>query len=338
VLDLPYDPAASRVLLLDESGSVTASRAVGGALPSLTLDVREQADSVLWVDWTATGGGPDVDFRLEYAANGDGAWRPLTPSIASAPTRISRTALERGERPTIRLIASNGAGWVAEERRLDLTDMQIVRRWPVPGAQDPDGAVGITLNGALDPGALGAGLLHVRGDDGSDVPGRLAWDEGTLTLWFEPHAPLPPGRRWTVTVAPSLRDRWGNRISGESTWSFRSAPDVEPPRVVDSRPFDGDLTLPPSTRPVVLFDEPLGGDLTAALRLEQLDGTPVAGTTRWAPEPRALIFLPEQPLALRTTYRLIVSPSVADEAGNSIGDLPPITFTTAGLIQPGGGR
>jgi hypothetical protein len=139
-------------------------------------------------------------------------------------------------------------------------------------------------------------------------------------------------------VSERLTDRWGNRLRRGFEWSFRTEADTRPPRIASTTPRNGDITIAVTVQPAVTFDEPLAEGMEAALRLETIEGRPVAGSIRHETGERRLVFEPAQELERNTTYRLVVSSELRDRAGNPLGTVAPITFTTGGHISAGGWR
>ena len=104
--------------------------------------------------------------------------------------------------------------------------------------------------------------------------------------------------------------------------------DVTPPQITDRFPAGGQ-DAPVSTTVTVTFSEDLDASTVGANAL-QLQGPngPIAGSVSYDAQKHQLSFTPDAPLQSLTTYAVTLSGTVADKAGNPIGQDVNWNFST----------
>lgn len=75
----------------------------------------------------------------------------------------------------------------------------------------------------LDPASVSSGALTVTGDDNSTVAGAVEYDASRNAMVFRQSQDLY-GRRYTATVAASVKDLEGNAMGRSYSWSFTVDP------------------------------------------------------------------------------------------------------------------
>jgi fibronectin type 3 domain-containing protein len=115
------------------------------------------------------------------------------------------------------------------ELRPDTTPPRVVDPFPAPGTASADarGAVTATFTEAIDAATVGPDSIELRDETGTRVPGAVGYDAVTRTLHLAPSAPLAYGASYAATVrggAGGVRDRAGNPLAGDVTWTFATAP------------------------------------------------------------------------------------------------------------------
>jgi alpha-2-macroglobulin len=140
---------------------------------------------------------------------------------------------------------------------------------------EPDAVVSVTFDrpvaGGLDEMVDAAAVFRIE----PAVEGRLEWRD-PVTLRFTPAAPLPPGARYTVTIADNFSAMDGRRLARPYRFSFR----VEQARVLMGHPAGphGEAQfLPPEPRLTLLLSNAVDERLLAEharLELSQACGVP----------------------------------------------------------------
>ena len=258
--------------------------------------------------------------------------------LAASSVLLSSAGWPRGPDPHIRVVASNGFDRAVAESRLALKQVDVVSH--LPATDDTLGASEVlaTLNSDLPPDVDVGGQFSLRDASGRPVPATTGYDAGAGRLWLAPEAPLAPGAKYSATISGKLKDRWGNSLGRDMSWSFTTAPDASPPRVVETSPRNGDITIAPGVRIAITFDEPLADNAarSGVIRLVGADGKTVNGAVQFDSVRTRLLFAPAADLERLTRYTLRLDPALTDRAGNPLGETMPVTFTTAGQIVPGG--
>jgi hypothetical protein len=331
---VPYVAEAGRIVVVDGTGERASLEAgvAPGQVEIRRLEVDDE-DGTLRVEWD--GGGVDASADLLYSPDANGSWVAIARSLARSAV-ISTHGLRRGSQPTVRLVVHDGLGYVSDLRNLDLRHFDIWSHGPAAGDSTVTGEIQVLVNTDLDPADLPEDALVLEDESGQRVVADWGYDPDASRLWLAPVDPLPPGRTWRARVSGGLTDRWGNRLRRGFEWSFRTEADTRPPRIARSTPRNGDITIAVTVQPAVTFDEPLADGMEATLRLETIEGRPVAGSIRHETGEHRLVFEPAEALERNTTYRLVVSSELRDRAGNTLGTVAPITFTTGGHISAGG--
>ncbi|MFN8557018.1 MAG: Ig-like domain-containing protein, partial [Dehalococcoidia bacterium] len=181
----------------------------------------------------------------------------------------------------------------------------------------------------IDPGPAGVG----------------AWLTSSMYR-FRPAEGWQPSTRYTVTVAPGLKDVEGRPLAGPESWSFTTVypavadvtpgPDTNqaPVAPVPGRePPPPGATPQPSAAPVngaitVRFNQPVErAAAQAALRFTP----PISGAFSWNDD-RTLVLQPSAPLAVATKYEGVVAEGVPSAVNPAAVSAAPFTwsFTTAG--------
>lgn len=206
--------------------------------------------------------------------------------------------------------------------------------FPRAGATDValDTELRVRLSAPVDARTAAAGLV-LRGPAGP-IPGAvLVAGEGDV-LVLVPQEPLPSDERFTAEVTPALRDASGRALARGFDWSFRTgarAGDATPgPVLVSLLPADGAADVSIHVRPELRFSHAMQpASLEDALRLERLDGTPVARGLQRGGDGRTVRVLPVLPLELATGYRLRVTSEALSLAGLPLAASLTIRFTTS---------
>jgi hypothetical protein len=108
---------------------------------------------------------------------------------------------------------------------------------PVPDATNVSPATNVTasFSEAMDAATISGGTFELRGPGGGLVNAGVSYDAGSRTATLDPAADLNESTTYSATVkgGPSgVKDRAGNALVSDRTWSFRTA-DPPPPRPDD---------------------------------------------------------------------------------------------------------
>lgn len=104
--------------------------------------------------------------------------------------------------------------------------------------------------------------------------------------------------------------------------------DMQPPGVVDQSPAP-DANAPVSAVVVIAFDEILDETLLSGDLIEVVGPNgPLAGQLEYLAEQNRLMFVPDQPLLPSSLYQVHVSPRIADQLGNPLGEAVSWSFST----------
>lgn len=336
----PVPDGLHRIVLVDDAGRELATLERRGPPPELRLrSVRPNHDAAtLAIQWESTAAAATVHYDVSYSPDGRSDWTVVAHGVTASTVELDTRGLRRGPEPRIRVSASNGFDRAVVESPVELRRFDVLTRYPAPDRSADAGQVWASLNTDLPPDVALDDRLALRDSRGRRIAATVGYDPDAARLWLVPDSALEQGSTFEVTVSRDLRDRWGRTLGRDATWTFMTAPDERPPRVLSTHPRNGDITIPPNVVLSVTFDEPLadGAARAGAVRLATVNGEVVAGEVRLDSGGRRLTLTPSSDLQRRTSYTLTLDATLADQFGNRLGESMPITFTTAGHIVPGG--
>ena len=163
-----------------------------------------------------------------------------------------------------------------------------------------------------------AGYLVRRISVGGQAAGprRIDWD-GQLASggWA-------PAGRYVLRVVAT--DSSGTHVAPAAGWSWdiRSEwgviADLTPPTVTGGEPGDGEAMLPASTRPWLVFSEPVSGVSATTVRLAERLGPTIGVDVAYDPAARRVTVTPDAALPTGRSYRLDLLTGITDTAGNPV--------------------
>ncbi|HEX8919432.1 MAG TPA: Ig-like domain-containing protein, partial [Chloroflexota bacterium] len=177
-----------------------------------------------------------------------------------------------------------------------------------------NGATGVPANGLIavtfnHPMVPLAGLTGGRGNPSGwrvsitpTLSGYGSW-LGTSTWTFHPSQGLEPSTRYTVTVAASAGDAYGETLGTSLTWSFRTAT----PEISGRVPYNHQQFVDPHATVRVTFDQPMDPASTGAAFRLTTAGVRVPGAITW--QGTTLVFHPRTPLSSGHAYSVTIAPS-----------------------------
>ncbi len=210
---------------------------------------------------------------------------------------------------------------------------------PLEGAGNasPGAPVLVRFDEPIQSALLNNTNFTLRQVDGGSVSGSVYVDTQEHSVSFTPYSDLEIGRRYTARLAyGAVRDLAGNTFPTELSWSFTTAADTTPPRVVSSSPANGAQGVATSAGLAVVFNEALDpGWVSGAFTVTWDGGSELPGSTSYSASSRTATFRPYAEFALSTQYTLTVSTAVRDASGNRLATPYVVSFRTeADLIPP----
>ncbi len=186
--------------------------------------------------------------------------------------------------------------------------------------------ISVTFNQAMDRTSTEAAFsLRVDGPSGNKVSGTFQWI--TNTLGFVPSGKLDLDKTYYASVAAGAKSAVGQAgTRKEYAWTFHTVPY---PRVLSTRPADGDKNADPYGSLEIMFSAPI-------------DPATVMKSVRISPEPKAtdvytyynrsdrrfMIQFNRKP---STDYTVIIGAGISDPYGNTLGRDTTVKFTTKPL-------
>ncbi len=156
--------------------------------------------------------------------------------------------------------------------------------------------------------------------------GAFTWDADSLAFTYTPYTDLTFATTYSVTIGVGATDTEGIPLASTHTFSFQAGTDFTNPTILGVRESAGVTSIPDGAAGVfkdaafvVSFDEAMNFDETeSAFSLTRLsDSSSVSGVFSWAANFQSVTFTPDSPLEPENWYRLEVTTSAQDQAGNS---------------------
>ncbi|MBM4466567.1 MAG: hypothetical protein FJ014_13605 [Chloroflexi bacterium] len=186
----------------------------------------------------------------------------------------------------------------------------------------PTQPISITFNQLMDHASVEERFSLVA-QTGAAVQGRFRWAEKTMA--FVPAAPLTLETGYVATLQAGAKAARGEgRIAEPYSWRFTIVPY---PRIVSTRPADGDLEADPWGGMNVTFAGPM--DWTTITPNTIIIPKPTEVYTYWSDYDHSFYFsFDVQP---STSYTVTFGAKIADPYGNTLGQDQVVCFTTRAL-------
>lgn len=153
-----------------------------------------------------------------------------------------------------------------------------------------NGNVVVVFSEQMDPGTFLDGTFTLR--QGIDtIPGEVTV-VGASAI-FNPDNDLQFNVEYTAQVTNVVADLAGNTLIETRTWTFRTANDVMPPRVILTGPADGASSVRRDTRITATFSEAMDADSAiASFTVRDEADMTVDGTLSFDVPSQTLVFVP----------------------------------------------
>jgi hypothetical protein len=215
----------------------------------------------------------------------------------------------------------------------------VVSRSPAPGATDLElnSTVVVKFSELMNSATITTANLRLRANGAStDVPATLTFSGSTATL--TPSQALVGGTTYQVTVAGVVADVSGNTLGSDLVWSFTTTtPDTTPPTVTNRTPAPGATSVNLMAPLQITFSEAMNPATITTTNIHlRVDGTTTNVPATLSYSGLIVTLQPTVAMLGNTVYRVTVSGTVTDAAGNPLGSDVSWTFTTGvGIWQQG---
>ena len=219
--------------------------------------------------------------------------------------------------------AANHNGYTLTATAADVTHPTWTARSPSSGSTGVarDTRPYLAFSEALNPATVTGSTVRLRDTTaGAFVPATVTYDPGTRRANLRPSSLLAPGHHFKVSASAGIRDVAGNTFAGTS-WSFTASSDRTKPRVSARVPTSGATGASRTANIKVTFNEAMRASTLTIATVRLRDSTTgailTAVVTYDAGKHRATLN-PASKLAAKRTYRVLLSSSIRDKAGNAL--------------------
>ena len=136
---------------------------------------------------------------------------------------------------------------------------------------------------------------------------------------------LRPSTEYRVRIPAGLTSAADGALLSDFTWSFATFQ----PAVTRFHPGDGTFYVEPDGRFSVTFNQPMDrASVEASVVLHQQDGASIPASFAWNEDDTVLSIIPDEPLALSTSYRVTVPDGLRSASGGATRLVRVANFTT----------
>jgi Bacterial Ig-like domain/FG-GAP-like repeat len=226
--------------------------------------------------------------------------------------------------------SGGGGGDGGGDSTADTTPPSIVSTFPINGATGAavNAVLVATFSEGMDPATLNTTTFTLNDSANHPVSGQVAYSGFAAT--FAPGADLGFSVVYTATITKGAKDRAGNALSGDFSWTFTTAPETTPPSVISTAPSDGETGVSLTGPITATFSETMALLTldTATFTLKDASNKSVSGTVTYAGV--TATFTPSAALSYSGTYTATLSTDMRDLAGNALQNSKAWNFTTRG--------
>ncbi len=207
---------------------------------------------------------------------------------------------------------------------------------PIVFLTDPaDGAVDVPryfmdiralMSKPIDPASVTPSTFYLS--DGIFGAAETHWD----TLIFIPEDTLLSNQTYTATLTTGITDTLGNALAADYSWSFTTAPDLNPPTVGTIDPPAGAVDVATHATIRAVMSEPIDPATVTTSTFYFIDAVPGMVETHGD----TLLLIPSSPLDNNHTFTVTLTTGITDTAGNALAADYSWSFTTvaAPVIMP----
>ncbi|MBI3395176.1 MAG: Ig-like domain-containing protein [Spirochaetia bacterium] len=209
---------------------------------------------------------------------------------------------------------------------------QVTSTTPANSAQGIVTTAGITFvfSRAMDKAAVQSAFSLSPSSAGS-----FTWTPDDASFTYQPFSPLNVGTTYTASLSTGARDAGGISISSGYSATFQVGNDFTRPTVSSVQEAGNPTALANNQTGVykdstltITFSEPMDQTARTAVTLTKLsDSSTVSAVTSWNATFTQLTFDPVDPLEPLSTYRLSITTSAKDLAGNALQSNYNLAFT-----------
>jgi hypothetical protein len=333
VRDLAGNPLASNYVwsfTISQLPTVVSTQPADGAT-GIEIDATVQATFSLPVDSSSVNASTFMlrqgSGTIAGTVSSSGAAVTFRPSAPLAPNLPYRATLTTGVRDVNGNHLAADYAW-SFTTAPDTTPPTVTATTPANGATavPVTATVTATFSEPVDSTTVNSQTFTVTSAGGAPVAGAIQWRGSSVT--FTPTSTFSGLTVYAARASTGIRDLAGNPLTADVVWTFTTAPDTVPPRVVSTSPtLNGQV--PPRTVVSMTFSEPLDpttvSDTTFTLSNFNT-GTVLPGIVSYSGQ--TATFTPSSPLAYGTTFSAMISGTVKDLAGNAMGSDYYLRFST----------
>ncbi|SNB47962.1 Ig-like domain-containing protein [Geobacter sp. DSM 9736] len=185
----------------------------------------------------------------------------------------------------------------------------VVFRNPADGAPDIPGNTKIlaVFSEPMDASTITAATFTVNTESGTPINGIVSYDGDTNSALFKPVSTLPPNTKFIAKISSDVKDKSGNGLAADVTWSFVKKWFLDQARPLVIR------TEVSNTKLIIYFNEQMD---PSTVKQQLVSG--VAGTMSYDPVANIATFTFATPLGAGSSYTITIGDSAKDLAGNSL--------------------
>lgn len=206
---------------------------------------------------------------------------------------------------------------------VDGTPPAVSGRAPASGASGVarDVRPSVTFSEAIAPATVTASTVRLRdATTGTSLVAAVTYDAAARRATLVPSALLAAGHTFRVTATNGITDLAGNALAATS-WTFKTTTDATRPTVVKKVPASSATGVSRTANVSATFSEAMRASTvtTATVRLQDTTtGAIVPAVVSYSATYRRATLNPSGTLAARRTYKVLLSSSIRDRAGNRL--------------------
>ena len=208
----------------------------------------------------------------------------------------------------------------------------VTQTTPLAGAKDIPVAspVSAGFSEAMTASTFTNSTFTLTGPGGAAVPAAVTYNPSSFTATLQPNANLAFGTNYTATLTTGVKASDGTPLSAPVTWSFTTHT-PHAPGVTSTFPTGGATGVSPAVNVRATFDQALDPTtVTASSFTLAGPGGNVSATVSYDSSTQTAKLVPQQPLAVGTTYTATLSPAITSATdGVGLAGAVSWSFTTA---------